>query len=117
MLRIHCLQLWWKRSHPAIEEALHERPLYGEIAGLAGTPRLTHETTILRILHLLKRRQLAQRLLELINAGLAQQGLLYGTGSLVDARLISAPSSTTNTDSEHDPQRKQNMNGSQWYFA
>lgn len=54
MLRIHCLQLWWNLSDPAMEEELHERPLYRRFAGLDGSPRIPDETTILRFRHLLE---------------------------------------------------------------
>jgi IS5 family transposase len=117
MLRIHCLQLWWNLSDPAMEEELHERPLYREFAGLAGVPRLPDETTILRFRHLLEKHQLAPKVLELINAGLAQQGLLLKTGTLVDATLIAAPSSTKNASGERDPEMHQTKKGNQWHFG
>ncbi len=59
MLRIHCLQLWWNLSDPAMEEELHERPLYRQFALLAGSSRLPDETTILRFRHLLEKHSLA----------------------------------------------------------
>jgi IS5 family transposase len=94
MLRIHCLQLWWSLSDPGMEEELHDRPLYREFAGLAGAARLPDETTILRFRHLLEKHELAPQVLATVNAALAQQGLLLKTGTLVDATLIAAPSST-----------------------
>ena len=69
---IHCLQLWWNLREPAMEEELHERPLYRELAGLAGSPRIPDETTILRFRHLLEKHDLATRVMATINAGLAQ---------------------------------------------
>ncbi|WP_434802722.1 transposase, partial [Paracidovorax cattleyae] len=63
MLRIHRLQLWWNLSDPAMEEELHERPLYREFAGLSGRARLPDETTILRFRHLLEKKQLAPEIL------------------------------------------------------
>jgi IS5 family transposase len=117
MLRIHCLQLWWNLSDPAVEEELHERPLYREFAGLTGVPRLPDETTILRFRHLLEKHKLAPKVLELINAGLTQQGLLLKTGTLVDATLIAAPSSTKNKDGKRDPEMHQTKKGNQWHFG
>jgi IS5 family transposase len=117
MLRIHCLQLWWNLSDPAMEEELHERPLYREFAGLSGLLRLPDETTILRFRHLLEKHKLAPRVLELINAGLAKQGLLLKTGTLVDATLIAAPSSTKNKDGQRDPEMHQTKKGNQWSFG
>jgi IS5 family transposase len=59
MLRTHCLQLWWNMSDPAMEEELHERPLYRRFAGLAGASKLPDDTTILRFRHLLEKHSLA----------------------------------------------------------
>ena len=117
MLRIHCLQLWWNLSDPAMEEELHERPLYRRFAGLQGAPRMPDETTILRFRHLLEKHKLAPRVLALINAGLAQQGLLLKTGTVVDATIIAAPSSTKNQDGERDPEMHQTKKGNQWSFG
>ena len=117
MLRIHCLQLWWNLSDPAMEEELHERPLYREFVGLAGAARMPDETTILRFRHLLEKQNLAPQVLATISAGLAQQGLLLKTGTLVDATLIAAPSSTKNKDGERDPEMHQVKKGNQWHFG
>ena len=117
MLRIHCLQLWWNLSDPAMEEELHERPLYREFVGLAGTPRIPDETTILRFRHLLEKHDLAARVMATINAGLAQQGLMLKTGTIVDATIIAAPSSTKNKDGERDPEMHQTKKGNAWHFG
>ena len=117
MLRIHCLQLWWNLSDPAMEEELHERPLYREFAGLAGSPRIPDETTILRFRHLLEKHDLVAQVMATINAGLAQQGLLLKTGTIVDATIIAAPSSTKNKDGERDPQMHQTKKGNAWHFG
>ena len=117
MLRIHCLQLWWNLSDPAMEEELHERPLYREFAGLAGSPRIPDETTILRFRHLLEKHDLAAQVMATINTGLAQQGLMLKTGTIVDATIIAAPSSTKNKDRERDPQMHQTKKGNAWHFG
>lgn len=117
MLRIHCLQLWWNLSDPAMEEELHERPLYRRFAGLEGAARMPDETTILRFRHLLEKQQLAPKILAVINAGLAQQGLMLKTGTVVDATIIAAPSSTKNKDGERDPEMHQTKKGNQWHFG
>jgi IS5 family transposase len=117
MLRIHCLQLWWNLSDPAMEEELHERPLYRQFAGLAGSRRIPDETTILRFRHLLEKHKLAPKLLKTINAGLAAQGLMLKTGTLVDATLIAAPSSTKNSTGTRDPEMHQTKKGNQWHFG
>lgn len=117
MLRIHCLQLWWNLSDPAMEEELHDRPLYREFVGLAGAARLPDETTILRFRHLLEKHELAPQVLATINAALARQGLLLKTGTLVDATLIAAPSSTKNKSGQRDPEMHQAKKGNQWHFG
>ena len=117
MLRIHCLQLWWNLSDPAMEEELHERPLYRRFAGLEGAARMPDETTILRFRHLLEKHQLAPQILAAINTGLARQGLMLKTGTIVDATIIAAPSSTKNKDGQRDAQMHQTKKGNQWYFG
>lgn len=117
MLRIHCLQLWWNLSDPAMEEELHDRPLYREFVGLTGEARLPDETTILRFRHLLEKHDLAPQVLATINAALARQGLLLKTGTLVDATLIAAPSSTKNKSGQRDPEMHQAKKGNQWHFG
>lgn len=117
MLRIHCLQLWWNLSDPAVEEELHERPLYRRFAGLEGAARLPDETTVLRFRHLLEKHKLAPQVLAIINEGLAQQGLLLKTGTVVDATIIAAPSSTKNKSGERDPEMQQTKKGNQWHFG
>ena len=117
MLRIHCLQLWWNLSDPAMEEELHERPLYRRFAGLEGAARMPDETTILRFRHLLEKHDLAPQVLGTINAGLAQHGLMLKTGTVVDATIIAAPSSTKNKSGERDPEMHQTKRGNQWHFG
>lgn len=117
ILRIHCLQLWWNLSDPAMEEELHERPLYRRFAGLEGAARMPDETTILRFRHLLEKHELAPKIMAVINAGLAQQGLMLKTGTVVDATIIAAPSSTKNKSGERDPEMHQTKKGNQWHFG
>ena len=117
MLRIRCLQLWWNLSDPAMEEELHERPLYRRFVGLDGAARMPDETTILRFRHLLEKHDLAPQVLGIINAGLAQHGLMMKTGTVVDATIIAAPSSTKNKTGERDPEMHQTKKGNQWHFG
>ena len=118
MLRIHYLQQWFGLSDPAMEEALHDVPLYREFAKLEGvTARLPDETTILRFRHLLERHELAVDMLRVVNDILQAKGLMMRTGTAVDATLISAPSSTKNADGERDPEMKQTRKGNNWYFG
>ena len=118
ILRIHFMQQWFGLSDPAMEEALHDVPLYREFAGLdAGVTRLPDETTILRFRHLLEAHALSLQIMATINATLAARGLMLKTGTVVDATLIAAPSSTKNASGERDPEMHQTRKGNQWYFG
>jgi transposase, IS5 family len=118
MLRIHYLQQWFNLSDPAMEEALHDTPLFREFAKIdQGVTRLPDETTILRFRHLLERHNLAPDMLRLVNDILGAKGLLLRTGTVVDATLIAAPSSTKNAEGQRDPEMKQTKKGNQWYFG
>lgn len=117
MLRIHYLQQWFALSDPAMEEALHDMPVFREFAKLDGVSRLPDETTILRFRHLLEKHDLATDMLRVVNDILQAKGLLMRKGTVVDATLIAAPSSTKNADGERDPEMKQTKKGNQWYFG
>ena len=118
MLRIHLLQQFFGHSDPAMEEALHDIPLYREFAHLdAGITRLPDESTILRFRHLLEEHGLGQQILATINAKLIERGLMLKTGTVVDATLISAPSSTKNDSGLRDPEMHQTKKGNQWHFG
>ena len=118
MLRIHFMQQWFGLSDPAMEEALHDTPLYCEFARLdAGITRLPDESTILRFRHLLEEHNLSVQLLAAINATLAMKGLMLKVGTVVDATLIAAPSSTKNSTGKRDPEMHQTKKGNQWHFG
>jgi IS5 family transposase len=120
MLRIHLLQQFFGHSDPAMEEALHDIPLYQEFAHLgAGMSRLPDETTILRFGKTPSQRQmleahgLGQQILATVNAKLIDRGLMLKMGTVVDAKLIAAPCSTKNEKSERDPEMHQTKKGNQ----
>ncbi len=118
MLRIHYLQQWFALSDPAMEEALHDMPAFREFAKLDdGVARLPDETTILRFRHLLEKHDLATDMLRVVNDILQAKGLMMKKGTVVDATLIAAPSSTKNAEGERDPEMKQAKKGNQWYFG
>ena len=117
MLRVHFMQQWFTLSDPAMEEALHDVPLFREFAGLTWETRLPDETTILRFRRLLEQHKLAPQILVVVNELLGAKGLLLRTGTVVDATLIAAPSSTKNASGERDPEMKQSKKGNQWYFG
>jgi transposase, IS5 family len=109
---------WFGLSDPAMEEALHDVPLYCEFARLdAGKTRLLDESTILRFRHLLEEHQLSMQLLASTNATMASRGLMLKAGTVVDATLIAAPSSTKNSTSQRDPEMRQAKKGNQWHFG
>src|SRR5574343_304233 len=118
MLRIHLLQQFFGHSDPAMEEALHDIPLYQEFAHLdAGIMRLPDESTILRFRHLLEEHGPAQQILATVNAQLIERGLMLKTGTVVDATLIAAPSSTKNDKGARAPEMHQTKKGKQWHFG
>ena len=118
MLRIHFLQQWFGLSDPAMEEALHDIALYCQFARLdPGGMRLPDESTILRFRHLLEEHDLSIQLMATINATLATKGLMLKTGTVVDATLVAAPSSTKNSRGERDPEMHQTKKGNQWHFG
>ncbi len=118
MLRIHFLQQWFALSDPAMEEALFDVPLFREFAQLpTGVARLPDESTILRFRHLLEQHGLAAQILVAVNDTLSAKGLLLKSGSVVDATLIAAPSSTKNSSGTRDPEMHQTKKGNQWHFG
>jgi len=117
MLRIHLMQNWFGLSDPAMEEALYEVASMRQFAGLSLTRAIPDETTILNFRRLLEVNELAAMIFTRINAHLTRQGLLLRRGSMVDATIISAPSSTKNADGERDPEMHQTCKGKQWYFG
>ena len=117
MLRIHFLQQWFSLSDPAMEEAFFDTPLYSEFAQLEALSRLPDESTILRFRHRLEKHKLAEKILTVVNDLLSQRGLLLKTGTVVDATLIPAPTSTKNKDKARDPDMHSSKKGNQWHFG
>ncbi|TDQ36788.1 IS5 family transposase, partial [Tepidicella xavieri] len=118
LLRIHFLQQWFGLSDPAVEEALYDTPLLASFVGLdLGVDVVPDESTILRFRHLLEQHGLSQRILETVNRILTERGLMLKSGTIVDATLIAAPSSTKNARRERDPEMHQTKKGNQWYFG
>lgn len=117
MLRIHFLQQWFGLSDLAMEEALFEVSLYRDFAGLGGAERISDRVSILRLRHLLEEHDLGQQILATVNATLAAKGLMLKSGTVVDATLIAAPSSTKNSTGKRDPEMHQTRKGRQWHFG
>ena len=117
MLRTHFMQQWFTLSDPGMEEAFFDTPIYREFAQLAEFGRLPDESTILRFRHRLEKHKLAEQILATVNDLLSQRGLLLKTGTVVDATLIAAPSSTKNKDKARDPDMHSSKKGEQMYFG
>jgi IS5 family transposase len=111
------MQNWFALSDPAMEEALYEIASLRTFARLSLNEPIPDETTILNFRHLLEENDLAEDILKLVNAHLAKKGLLLKRGSIVDATIIAAPSSTKNSRGERDPEMHQAKKGNQWYFG
>ncbi|MGR4868236.1 IS5 family transposase [Variovorax sp. LARHSF232] len=118
MLRIHFLQHWFNLSDPAVEEALYESTSMREFVGIdLGHERVPDETTVCKFRHLLEHHELGRRIFEEVGVHLQAQGFRLSTGTIVDATLIAAPSSTRNASGARDPEMKQSKKGNQWYFG
>lgn len=117
MLRIHCMQLFYNLSDPAMEDALYEIESMRRFAGLRLSDRLPDETTILNFRHFLERRKLGRKLFDEINGYLNEHDLMLREGSIVDASIIAAPSSTKNQQQARDPEMHQTRKGKQWHFG
>ncbi|EYC52185.1 transposase [Hylemonella gracilis str. Niagara R] len=116
MLRVHLMQNWFTLSDPAMEEALYEIASMRAFAGL-DLQAIPDETTILNFRHLLEASDLAEDIFKQVNAHLARKGLLLKKGSIVDATIIAAPSSTKNAEGERDAEMHQTKKGNQWHFG
>ena len=118
MLRIHLLQQWYDLSDPAMEDALIEVPTMRRFAGIALiTDRIPDETTILAFRHLLEQNDLGEQIFEAVKAHLKANGMAMKQGTIIDATIIAAPSSTKNEKRERDPEMHQTCKGKQWHFG
>jgi len=118
MLRLHFLQHWFNLSDPAAEDALYDSISMRRFVGIdLGHERVPDETTILNFRHLLERHDLTPGLFDRMNAYLASRGLQVRGGTIVDATIIAAPSSTKNQAAARDPEMHQTRKGQQWYFG
>jgi len=118
MLRIYFMQHWFNLSDPGMEEALYDSRVMRDFAGIdLGEEAAPDETTILNFRHRLEAKDMGAELLRLVNGYLAENGLKVSRGTIVDASIINAPSSTKNRDQARDPDMHQTKKGNQWYFG
>jgi transposase, IS5 family len=118
MLRIYFLQQWFNLSDPAVEEALYDSAVMRGFVGIdLGREPVPDETTVCKFRHLLEEHQLGGQMLEAVNLHLQSRGVRITTGTIVDATIIHAPSSTKNREQQRDPAMHQTRKGKQWYFG
>src|SRR5438552_12928793 len=118
MLRRYCLQQWYGLADEALEDSLYDSQALRDFVGIdLSRQSVPDATTLLKFRRLLQDNDLTRALFDEINAHLAQQGLLMRAGTIVDATIIAAPSSTKNEDEARDPEMHQTKKGNQWYFG
>lgn len=117
MLRIHIMQLVYNLSDPAMEDQLYEVESMRRFAHLRLSESIPDETTILNFRHYIESHQFGQKILEIINQHLADKGLKLREGTIVDATIIAAPTSTKNAKGERDPEMHQVKKGNEWHFG
>src|SRR5438270_11665326 len=118
MLRMYFLQHWFNLSDPAVEEALYDSQAMRRFVGIdLGREPVPDETTVCRFRHLLEEQVLGRRLFDDGQRHLAAKGMKVATGTIVDATIINAASSTKNADKARDPEMHQTKKGNQWYFG
>lgn len=118
MLRIYFLQQWFSLSDPGVEEALYDSLSMRGFVGIdLGREPVPDETTVCKFRHLLEQHGLGEQIFACVNRYLAEQGLKVGTGTIVDATILHAPSSSKNAAGQRDPEMHQVRKGNQWYFG
>ena len=117
MLRVHIVQLCYNLSDPAMEYLLYEAESVRRFAGLRLSEPIPDESTILHFRHLLERLQLGRGLFEEIKGHLEERGVRWREGTIVDATIIEAPSSTKNRTGQRDPEMRQVKKGNQYHFG
>ena len=116
MLRIHCMQLFYNLSDPAMEDTLYEVQSMRQFAGIT-IDTVPDETTILNFRRLLEAHNLGEKLFQKINEHLEKKGLSFKEGTTMDASIIASSSSTRNQSGARDPEMHQTKKGNQWHFG
>lgn len=118
MLRIYFMQQWFNLSDPGMEDALYDSESMRRFAGIElGREAVPDETTILKFRHLLEKNETTKVLFEEVREYLQQQGLMVREGTIVDATIVDAPTSTKNAAKKRDPEMHQVKKGNEWYFG
>jgi IS5 family transposase len=118
MLRMYFLQQWYSLSDEGLEDALYDSQAMRDFVGIdLAREQVPDATTLLKFRRLLEQHELTKAIFEQVNAHLGERGLLMREGTLVDATIIAAPSSTKNQDGERDPEMHQVKKGNEWHFG
>ena len=118
LLRLHCLQLWYNLSDPALEDAVHDRLSFQRFLQLdPSTQKVPDETTVLHFRHTLERHQLSEAIFARVRAQLEARGLLVKSGTIVDATILAASNSTKNAAGRRDPEMTSTRKGNLWHFG
>jgi IS5 family transposase len=118
MLRIYFLQQWFNLSDPGVEEALYDSAVMRQFVGIdLGCEPAPDETTVCKFRHLLEEHQLGEQILGEVNLRLQAKGVRITSGTIVDATILHAPTSTKNREQKRDPEMHQTKKGNQWYFG
>ncbi|MEN8159133.1 MAG: IS5 family transposase [Myxococcota bacterium] len=118
MLRIYFLQQWFNLSDPQAEDAIYDSESMRRFARVElGDDKIPDESTILRFRHLLEKHRLTEAIFEAVKDLLIEKRLLLRAGTIVDATIIAAPSSTKNRSGTRDPEMKQTRKGKNWHFG
>ena len=118
LLRLHCLQLWYNLSDPAVEDAVHDRRSFQRFLGLDPlTQKVPDETTVLHFRHMLEKHRLSETIFARVRGQLEAQGLLLKAGTIVDATILAASSSTKNQSGQRDPEMSSTKKGNLWHFG
>jgi IS5 family transposase len=117
-LRIYFVQPWFHRSDPAVEEALYDSAVMRQFVGMdLGCEPVPDESTVCKFRHWLEEHQRGEQILGQGNLPFQAQGMRIPTGTIVDATILHAPTSTKNREPQRDPEMQQTKKGQQWYFG
>jgi IS5 family transposase len=118
MLRMYCLQQWYALADEALEDAIYDSQALRDFVGIdLARESVPDATTLLGFRHLLEEHDLTKTIFETVNRRLRERGLLLNKGTLTDATILAAPSSTKNKEKARDPEMHQTCKGNQWYFG
>lgn len=118
MLKIYFAQKWYDLSDPGMEDAIYDRNSFQKFLGVdLLSDTVPDETTICKFRHLLEEHALQEEFFQIVNEILEEKGLLLMHGTITDATIVHAPSSTKNKEGKRDPDMSSTKKGNQWYFG